>query len=132
MQKWNDFSFERTTLLALGLQTNLGHRLGESCANPVPREITVIHSNGIHEIAVTICQCNPAISLRQIYLRAGWWPATAIDPRTVTTFEALRQFQYQNLQGNITAFDYYRALELQTDGRLSIKLPVCFSSDLIN
>lgn len=64
------------------------------------------------------------MSHREQLLRIGWWPATPLDPQTVATFEVLRQFQIQNLQGNLTAYDFYRALELQTDGNLRAALPV--------
>ena len=103
---------------------SLGHPLGENCPCPSPRNITVIHTNGIHEVRVNFCGCRLGLELRIQLLRFGWWPATPLNPRSAATFTVLRQFQYLNLQGNITAYDFYRGLEFQTDGRLATDLPV--------
>ena len=57
-------------------------------------------------------------------MRMAWYPATPIDPETCITFDALKTFQTHNLQGNITAYDYYQSLETLTDGWAKEKLPV--------
>ena len=98
--------------------------MGENCPSPSPRNITVIHTNGIHEVRVNFCGCRLGFELRTQLLRFGWWPATPLNPRSAATFTVLRQFQYLNLQGNVTAYDFYRGLEFQTDGRLATDLPV--------
>lgn len=123
-QRWNGTSFQRATLFDLGLCVQLRHRAGAVCPSCVQRRLTVIHTNGIHQTSVYFCECNSKFTHRQQLLQAGWWPATPLDPQTVATFDVLRQFQYQNLQGNITAYDFYRALEIQTDGYLLTRLPV--------
>ena len=88
-----------------------------------------MHTNGIHQVKVNFCGCRLGFELRTQLLRFGWWPATPLNPRSAASFTVLRQFQYLNLQGNITAYDFYRGLEFQTDGRLSTDLPV---SDLFS
>ncbi|KAK7676418.1 hypothetical protein QCA50_020636 [Cerrena zonata] len=123
IEKWNGSFFETTTLYDIGVTVSLGHPLGITCAIPLSRTITVLHTNGIHRVRVNFCGCQFGSELRTQLLRFAWWPATPLDPRSAATFSVLRQFQYLNLQGNITAYDFYRGLELQTDGRLSENLP---------
>ncbi|KAK7676010.1 hypothetical protein QCA50_021045 [Cerrena zonata] len=123
IEKWNGTFFESTTLYDIGVTVPLGHPFGTKCAAPLSRTITVLHTNGIHKIRVDFCGCLLGFELRTQLLRFGWWPATPLDPRSAATFAVLRQFQYLNLQGNVTAYDFYRALEFQTDGRLSDNLP---------
>lgn len=124
IKRWDGTSFTRTTLTKLGQCIQLGHRVGVACCERLQRKITILHCNGIHEVLVYFCECEPRVSHRQQLLQVGWWPATPLDPQTVATFEVLRQFQYQNLQGNITAYDFYKALEMQTDAYQVTQLPV--------
>lgn len=64
-------------------------------------------------------------AFRQL-LRVSWYPATLLNPETCATFEALELFHMTNLQGNLTVYDFYKALEMLTDGWQLHKLPVCF------
>lgn len=102
----------------------MGHPPGETCLLPRTRAITVLHINGIHNVRVDFCGCRLGLELRLQLLRFAWWPATPLDPRSAATFTLMRQFHYLNLQGNITAFDFYRGLEFQTNGRLNGNFPV--------
>ena len=106
----------------------MGHPPGETCLLPRARLITVLHINGIHNVRVNFCGCRLGLELRTQLLRSAWWPATPLDPRSAATFTLMRQFHYLNLQGNITAYDFYRGLEFQTDGRLCNNFPVCSMS----
>lgn len=84
----------------------------------------VFHTNGIHCVSLDFCGCsNAAPDCRQI-LEAGWFPATPLEPQTCATNACLRQFQTLNLQGNISPYDYYTALELMTDPLQTLNLPV--------
>ena len=113
---WNGEFFQRTALRDLGLRVQLGHAFGHSCPTRLAVNVTfrVIHSNGIHHVAVDQCRCHGTPLYKQL-LRIGWWPATPIDPRTAATFEVLRHFQLLNLQGKVTGYSFYQALEYQTD-----------------
>lgn len=128
LQRWNGKFFEHTTLFDLGVIVSLGHDPGEVCTSPVHRTMTVFHSNGIHQVRVSFCGCRIDHELRRQLLRVAWWPATPLDPRSAATFAVLRQFHYLNLQGNLTAYDFYQSLEFQTDGRLRVDIPVCLCS----
>lgn len=121
--------FVRVTLAGLGLWLQLGHRVGGLCHNrSEERDLTVLHTNGHHELKVCFCHCQTVEEYQQL-LRMRWWPATPLAPRSAFTFNVLRQWHYQNLQGNISAFDFYRSLEFLTDGTLSTACKVGIPSD---
>ena len=113
---WNGSFFQRITLCDLGLRIQLGHTYGHSCLTRSPANSTfrVIHSNGIHHVAIDQCQCHD-LPLNKQLLRIGWWPATPLDPKSAATFEILRHFHLLNLQGKVTGYSFYQALEYQTD-----------------
>jgi hypothetical protein len=113
---WNGLFFQRTSLHDLGLRVQLGHAYGQSCPTRLAANATfrVIHSNGIHRVAVDQCRCHGVPFNKQL-LRIGWWPATPLDPRTAATFEVLKHFHLLNLQGKVTGYSFYQALEYQTD-----------------
>ncbi|KAJ3546784.1 hypothetical protein NM688_g5476 [Phlebia brevispora] len=113
---WKNNHWESTTLRNLGLMIQLGHRPAEICQKRVGRELVILHSNGIHKVYVHFCRCRGAVEFRQQLMRYAWWPATSTDPHTCATFNMLRSFHHLNLRGNVSAYDYYNALENMTDG----------------
>lgn len=123
-QKWNGSFFERTTLAKLGLRVNLGHAPGLLCELRRKHDnFTVIDLNGIHQVNVNFCQCNSTPEYRQL-LQVGWYPATPLQPHTCATLQVLRHFHFLNLQGNLPAYSFYKALEYQTDNTGLEKIPV--------
>ncbi|KIP01314.1 hypothetical protein PHLGIDRAFT_55306, partial [Phlebiopsis gigantea 11061_1 CR5-6] len=123
IQHWQGDYFEKTSLNALNCIHQLGHLDGKPCVIQSLKNLVVLHTNGIHKVAVAFCHCQPGLEHRQQLLRMAWYPATPLDPETCVTFEAMKVFQTQNLQGNITAYDYYQSLEILTDGWGKMKLP---------
>lgn len=117
----------KDSLRNLGLQIHVGHKPGFACPQKKLRLLTVLHTNGIHQFDVHYCECDAAAEHWIQLIRQQWYPATPIDPETCATFEVMRDFHVKNLQGNITAYDYYRSLEMLTDGWQRTKLPVSLS-----
>ncbi|KAJ7242525.1 hypothetical protein C8J57DRAFT_1526216 [Mycena rebaudengoi] len=115
--RWNGVSFEHTSLKELGLVVQLGHLVGFPCPTSTRAHdvFVVIHTNGVHQIALRFCECDSRISHRQQLMRATWWPATVRDPQTCTTMSALRLFQTMNCLGKISGYDFLRSLELLTN-----------------
>lgn len=77
----------------------------------------VLHDNGIHEVAVDICDCEDAAihgSAEIQMMRAGWFPATDENPRTCATFQCLDLFMASTLQAKTTIWDFYGMLEKLT------------------
>ena len=122
---WNGLFFQRSTLKELGLRVQLGHAPGQYCPTreAASKDFVVIHTNGIHLVNVDYCRCH-SLSHRTQLLQVAWWPATPLDPQTCATMEVLRHFQILNLQGKLTGFSFYRALEYQTDNTGLNKPPV--------
>ena len=94
----------------------LGHRPGRPCPNRRQKTITVLHTNGIHVLDVYVCHCQAGLEAYRQLLRHAWFPATPLEPETCATFDVMARFQTENLQGKITATDFYEALVMSTDG----------------
>ncbi|KAJ7713310.1 hypothetical protein B0H14DRAFT_2216775, partial [Mycena olivaceomarginata] len=102
-------------LKALGLRIQLGHPPTERCLEPIPlhTEFVVLHTNGIHTVAVDACNCEQRVSAghpEEQLLRAGWFPATDDRPRTSATLEVLDAFVTQTYQAKTTMYDFYTSL----------------------
>ncbi|THU88535.1 hypothetical protein K435DRAFT_679607, partial [Dendrothele bispora CBS 962.96] len=121
IEEWNGTFFTATSLKELGLKVYLGHPGGQRCHYSVSgdRDFTVLHVNGIHQVAVEFCACKGEESPTHAVqlLRARWYPATPINPQTSITFSCLRQFHHINCIGKLPAYDYYLALFLMTKSR---------------
>lgn len=118
--------FEKISLKAMGLRVQLGH-VNTPCVLPVAghQDFIVLHTNGLHYVAVDFCGCNERIPHRQQLLRSEWFPATVYQPQTCATFRLLDLFHIVTLTGKLSAHEFYRSLEHLTDN-LDIKIPkVC-------
>lgn len=102
----------------LGLRIHFGHN-GTRCphATEYARRLSVVHTNGFHEVNVSFCECGqPGGHYHGIQvLRSTWFPVTVPEPRTAFTFDVLDSFHHLTLQGKATAWDFYNALLHQTD-----------------
>ncbi|KAF7968492.1 hypothetical protein HWV62_30451 [Athelia sp. TMB] len=82
----------------------------------VRESFTVLHTNGVHQLAVDFCNCSPSVEHRTQCMRQSWWPASTEKPRSAATFALLKQFHTLSLQGKLALYDYYKSQELITDG----------------
>ncbi|KII90795.1 hypothetical protein PLICRDRAFT_67573, partial [Plicaturopsis crispa FD-325 SS-3] len=125
IQAWRDGFFRRVRLRELGLRVQLGHSDGRICPHRQSghQNFIVIHTNGIHRVAVDFCGCEPGFDRFRQVLRRAWWPATPLEPQSCATMEVLRLFHTVNLQGRISAFDFYKSLELMTNPNRLNPLP---------
>jgi hypothetical protein len=85
----------------------------------------VLHTNGIHEVAVDVCDCEHRVAAgppEVQMLRMGWFPATDDRPRTCATLSCLSLFLLNTWQAKTTAYDFYKMLEKLTDNT-GAKLP---------
>jgi hypothetical protein len=102
LQRWDGTEFKPVTLKSMGVRVQLGHHIGEACPRPITghKNFTVIHTNGIHDVAVDFCGCRDEIfvgSRRQQLLRRSWYPATHREPQTCSTLVALEMFHIMTL-----------------------------------
>ncbi|KAG1789189.1 uncharacterized protein HD556DRAFT_1433840 [Suillus plorans] len=117
LQHWVDGHFENTSLKALGLKIQLGHRVGERCCNPAPthNNFIVLDVHGVHLVAVNFCKCKTAQSLTTQLLRIRWFPATSVNPKTAATFRLLHHFHILSFESKTSAFEYWQTLSRLSD-----------------
>ncbi|THU85061.1 hypothetical protein K435DRAFT_628287, partial [Dendrothele bispora CBS 962.96] len=119
-EEWNGKHFQPTSLKTLGLIVELGHNPDEPVCifqQNADVDFTVLHTNGLHQVAVTFCACRKSLGHRNQLLRVQWYPATPKNPQSAVTFACLRQFQHLNCIGKLPAYDYYLSLEVMTKSR---------------
>ncbi|KAJ7876897.1 hypothetical protein B0H14DRAFT_2713442, partial [Mycena olivaceomarginata] len=124
IERWNGRFFTPGTLNSLGLRVQLGHPPGERCpeATPLHSHFVVLHTNGLHEVAVDACDCEGrywAGPLEEQLLRAGWFPATDNRPRTCATLEVLDNFLLQTYQAK------RQCTTTTARGELAVRCPCC-------
>ncbi|KAG6814651.1 hypothetical protein H0H93_012737 [Arthromyces matolae] len=77
-------------------------------------QMRVLHTNGIHNVAIKYCTCRPLPPHIQL-LRRGLYPASQLKPKTCVTFELLRLLHLLSLHTKASTYDLYRSLESLTD-----------------
>jgi CxC2 like cysteine cluster associated with KDZ transposases len=93
------------------------------------KDFTVVHINGVHDVAVDFCNCDSRVSNRQQLLQRSWFPVTVDYPKTCCTIQVLEQYHIITLTGKLSGYDFYRSLERLTDNT-ELNLPkVRFNSD---
>ncbi|RDX44783.1 hypothetical protein OH76DRAFT_1538039 [Lentinus brumalis] len=118
VQQWKTDHFSRVALKSLGLRVQLGHEAGETCLNPVPcwgGDFVLLDVAGTHELHVDYCGCESALPHHLQLLRARWFPATSVNPKTAATFGLLEMFHTLSGQSKVSAFGYYATLSRRTD-----------------
>jgi len=131
-QKWNKDYFEDVSLQDIGLWVQMGHKFDTRCKAPIAAHVNlvVIHTNGLHDVAIDYCGCQqPSVvgDEWQQLMRKDWYPGSAEEPQTCCTFEVLRLFHLMTLQGKMSTYDFYAALERRTDNTGLRALKVCLS-----
>jgi hypothetical protein len=113
----------------MGLRVQMGHSGYQKCGSPLPghQDFTVIHTNGLHQVAVDFCGCSNRFAAgehRQQLMRMSWYPSTDAEPQTAATFRVLEMFHIMTLQGKVTTYDFYSGLEKMTDNTGMTKMKV--------
>ncbi|KAE9390037.1 hypothetical protein BT96DRAFT_959877 [Gymnopus androsaceus JB14] len=106
IEEWQINHFWVTTLKQLGATYQLGHTPGKACLFPKNAHVdfTVIHTNGIHNVAARFCGCQGPSHINVVQLlQACWFPSTPSDPHTCTTFPCLCLFHHLNCLAKIQA-----------------------------
>lgn len=83
---------------------------------PVDTRFRVLHTNGIHEVALSYCGCAREIPWHLQLLRRGLYPATQHNARTCISFELLHLLHMLSLTAKVSTYDFYRGLEALTPG----------------
>ncbi len=76
--------------------------------------LIVVDVSGIHYITIHSCACLQDVPPADRLLRAGLYPASDVNPRTVFTFAALDDFLLQNKECHTSIANYYSKLRRLT------------------
>ncbi|KAF8155970.1 hypothetical protein B0H34DRAFT_783611 [Crassisporium funariophilum] len=101
IEVWTGVYFKKATLKSIGLRVSLGHPFDNSC--PIPHSVNdfvVVHTNGVHEVAVDFCSCQQA---KPHILQL------------LPTLAVLRQFQILSFESKASAFEFYNSLKRLTE-----------------
>ncbi|KAF7970236.1 hypothetical protein HWV62_24724 [Athelia sp. TMB] len=115
-RSWSGACFSGVSLYHLGLRVYLGHG-GLPCpsAHEIVDGFVVVDNSGIHTTKLIYCGCPGHPPLNIQILRAGWYPATLVFPRSAFTFQVLKLFHLLNTQGKLSLHHFYKAIHSVTD-----------------
>ena len=109
----------KVTLQELGLQSQLGHPLGDTCPNPEQcsgDNFTILDTQSIQSVSLDFCTCGASNQSKTVQLlRSQFYPETVVNPRTAATFHALETFELLSYISKVSAFKYYQALSHLSD-----------------
>lgn len=99
----------------MGLTIHLNHAsMRCPLPSPVDERFRILHTNGIHDVAISYCSCAREIPRHIQLLRRGLYPASRQNVRTCVTFPLLRLLHLLSLTSKLSTYDSYRALERLT------------------
>jgi len=83
------------------------------CESPITchANFLVIHTNGLHDVAIQYCGCSRTVAHHLQLLRRGLYPATQQIVRTCATFTLLDLLHKLALTTKASTYDFYRGLE---------------------
>lgn len=112
--------WRRVPLSKLGLIVDLGHG-GQKCIYSLvdPREITVMHEQGLETVRFRFCRCGregegrkaPPVQL----LEAGFWPGSWERTATAFTLEVMQEFELLSSHCHANPTDYCAYLRRRSD-----------------
>lgn len=73
--------------------------------------LRIIHTTGVHDVAISYCACNREVPRDLQLLRRRLYPASQNRVRTCVTFALLKLLHLFALMGKISTYDMYRSIE---------------------
>jgi hypothetical protein len=77
--------------------------------------IRVVHTNGIHHIALVCCTCQGHEQITTDLIFAGWVPTSFVRVRTIFTATVLDHFRCCNLEMRSSAYQFFQLLRRITN-----------------
>ena len=77
--------------------------------------IRVVHTNGIHHIALVSCTCKGHETITTDLIYAGWVPTSFVCVRTIFTCAVLDHFRYCNLEMRSSAYQFFQLMRRVTN-----------------
>lgn len=90
--------------------------------SPCDERLRIIHTTGVHEVALSYCACNREIPRDLQLLRRGLYPSSQKKVRTCITFALLKLFHLLSLMGKVSTYDMYRSIHRLTNNT-GIQMP---------
>jgi hypothetical protein len=85
---------------------------------------TVVHTNGVHHLPFIKCTCEDAAPFDIQLLRAGFYPSTGVQTRTVFTFELLDLYLIDVVVCHTATNSFYAKLRRLTNDSFPDSVPV--------
>jgi len=77
--------------------------------------IRVVHTNGIHHIALVSCLCQGDDKITTDLIYAGWMPTSFVRVRTIFTCAVLDHFRCCNLEMRSSAYQFFQLMRRFTN-----------------
>jgi hypothetical protein len=77
--------------------------------------IRVVHTNGIHHIALVSCLCQGDEQITTDLIYAGWMPTSFVRVRTIFTCAVLDHFRCCNLEMRSSAYQFFQLMRRITN-----------------
>ncbi|KIY49878.1 hypothetical protein FISHEDRAFT_72506 [Fistulina hepatica ATCC 64428] len=128
-QVWDDdkgyFEVKDISCVVPGYAHSLGHK-GDFCPHPSNAiQTIVVHVNGIHGTLLQYCECRGVDCCNQL-LHSCLFPASCSDPKTVFTFNILKDFAIDHVESKVSAYGYIESLRRKTDNALAGEVQRCY------
>ena len=113
-KRWNGVNFVTESL---GLTIQLNHA-SMYCENPIPchSALRILHTNGIHKVAINYCGCSCAIPQHIQLMRHRIYPSTQVVVKTCASFELLGLLHKFALTTKASTHHFNCGLEKLTNG----------------
>ena len=104
--------FVEVSLKSLGLKVQLNHA-SMYCESPILCHATflIIHTNGIHKVAIQYCGCSHTIDPHIQLLHQGFYPTSQQIIKTCATFTLLDLLHKLALTSKASTYNFYHALK---------------------
>ena len=97
------------------MQSQYGIPIAPNCDGLNNQYIRIVHTNGIHHIALVCCTCQGPDAITTDLIYAGWVPTSFVRVRTIFTTAVLDHFRYCNLEMRSSAYEFYQLLRRVTN-----------------
>jgi hypothetical protein len=115
---------EEAALAKLGLIVYFGHG-GSACPMATTTHtLSALHIDGFHALSIAFCACESSPPPHLQLFDNKLFSASIDSPKTVFTFELLRQFRIHHLESKESAYSYIHSLYRLTNDEGSPQIPV--------
>ena len=140
VRRWTGWHFEKESLANMGHIIHLNHD-GHECPHEKSgsgeQNLTVMDTNGLHNVRIGWCRCASAPQHVNQLLSVEMVPATVVRPETAFTFRVLRLFHMLTSVARVTPWEFCGTMMRLTENvkieatRVCLFLPLLHPAVLI-